>query len=206
MLLKWIRCTVADRPAFDRGQRDWAGLRELPGFLGQRGGWATDGTANILALWSDVASYQRFMAAEHDELAAGQAGTIARTDVRLFQRRLPIGQLPAGNGHIGGALRLAHCMVRANRIEHFIGVQSTVWNPGMNSTEGFVGGVFAQREELEFLVATQWASVADHVRYQAVRFPALRDRAQPTLDLERITGYVVDLDPGWSVDGLPATP
>lgn len=57
-------CEVVDRGGFDRGQQGWAGLRELPGFLGQYGGWSRrrDGTeiAHIVAFWSDPDSYEQF--------------------------------------------------------------------------------------------------------------------------------------------------
>ncbi|MEU6265854.1 DUF4937 domain-containing protein [Saccharopolyspora shandongensis] len=40
MITKWVRCEVVDRDGFDRGRQGWTALGELPGFLGQYGGWS----------------------------------------------------------------------------------------------------------------------------------------------------------------------
>ncbi|MBG0567611.1 YdbC family protein [Actinoplanes aureus] len=86
MLIKWVTCTTSDPAAFATGQSAWAGLRDLPGFLGQAGGWSRHepGRAHIVAWWQDRASYQAFMAGPHDRLAAAQAGAYDTIQVRLF--------------------------------------------------------------------------------------------------------------------------
>lgn len=192
MLLKWIRCSADDPGAFARGQLAWAGLRGLPGFLGQRGGWSGD--AHVIALWSDVDSHARFVAGPHDALAAGQAGTYRHADVRLLEAE-PFGK-PLGGGEV---LRLAHCRVRPDRVQHFRRMQTEVWNGGMAAAPGFVGGLFGCRDTTEFLVVSQWESVEAHARYQEQTFPALRAAAEPAGDLEEITGHVVVLEPDWEV-------
>jgi hypothetical protein len=191
VLLNWIRCAVADRPAFGRGQLGWAGLRGVPGFLGQWGGWSGD--AHVVALWSSSDSHADFLAGPHDALAAGQVGTYSSADVRLFSAS-PIGGSFGG----GGVPRLAHCFVHADRVAHFRRVHREVWNPGMAGAPGFVGGVFGARDR-EFLVVTQWESAAAHARYQGEAFPAPHAAAAPAGDLESITGHVVGLEPDWEV-------
>lgn len=120
MLLKWIRCEALNRNVFGHGQKVWAELRNVPGFLSQRGGWWHD-TAHVIALWSGVDSHDLFHGTFHDELEAAQAGTYERADVR-----------PDG-------------------ADHFVRAQTEMWNPGMSTAPGFVGGVFG-RHDNEFLV------------------------------------------------------
>lgn len=201
MITKWVRCAVNDQGGFDRGQQGWAELRELPGFLGQYGGWSRreNGSeiGHVVAFWSDPDSYEQFMAGPHDVLAQGQVGTFSSIDVRLFEGQNIGSGFDAASA--AAAFRLAHCLVKADRVDHFTHVQDTVWNPGMSEAPGFRGGVFAQRGTQEFLVLTAWATKAAHAHYQSEWFPALRDRAVPSADLDTITGYVVDLEPSWSV-------
>ncbi|WP_223068341.1 YdbC family protein [Paenibacillus caui] len=72
MLVKWIQCTVPEQHVqnFSQGQEHWSALRELPGFLGQIGGWskAQDGTAHVFAFWEDQESYDLFMTRAHDDI------------------------------------------------------------------------------------------------------------------------------------------
>ena len=77
MLVKWIRCTVVDRPGFERGQRKWAGMPGEPGFRGQGGGWSRGrpNVAHIFAFWESRAFYDSFMARSHNRLAAAQLYT-----------------------------------------------------------------------------------------------------------------------------------
>lgn len=202
VLVKWVRCEAVDREGFARGQQAWAALRELPGFLGQHGGWSRHRggaeSAHVIAFWSDADAYEQFMAGPHDTMAAGQVGTFRGIQVGLFERLQEIGTDFAAL-RTAGVLRLAHCRVKAHRVAHFAQVQQEVWNPGMGESPGFLGGVFAQRGADEFLVLTGWASTAAHARYQSERFPALRDRADPSADLETVTGHLVELEPRWSV-------
>ncbi|MCP2165549.1 protein of unknown function (DUF4937) [Goodfellowiella coeruleoviolacea] len=198
--MKWIRCDVADSAGFDRGQQEWADLAGLPGFLGQLGGWSHDGSqvAHIFSFWVDQDAYEHFMSGAHDALAQRQVGTWSKIDVRLFERRADFGQSLAGTSG-SGVLRLAHCVVKPDRVDHFAQVQKTVWNPGMSAAPGCLAGLFGQRGCQEFLVLTKWVSAAEHARYQAELFPSLRDRAVPSADLESITGHLVDLEPHWTV-------
>jgi hypothetical protein len=199
-LIKWVTCRVTDRAGFDRCQRGWASLRGRVGFLGQCGGWSRrdDGLAHIVGCWADAAAYRAFMGEVHDGIAAAQAGTYGSAGVRVFARVLDIG---AGFAVDDAAtvLRLAQCHVRPGRRGHFVGAQAEVWNPGMTAAPGMLGGVFADRDDDEFLVVTRWRSAADHERYLADRFPGLRERAAAADDLATVTGDVVDLDPAWTV-------
>jgi heme-degrading monooxygenase HmoA len=201
VLVKWITCEVMDRREFDRGQRAWAAPRDAPGLLGQGGGWSlrTPGTAHIFASWADRASYQAFMDGQHDAIAGSQAGTYASIRVRLLEHLLDIAR-PAGAGFPDASLlRLAHCHVRPARAAHFVSAQEAVWNPGMATAPGMLGGLFAQATDTEFLVLSMWRSAADHQRYQAKDFPRLRRQAAAAEDLAEITGDLVQIEQEWSV-------
>jgi heme-degrading monooxygenase HmoA len=194
MLLKWVRCAVDDRAGFADGQLAWSGLAGVPGFVTQLGGWDADGTAHLLALWTDHERYDAFMARGHDALAAAQAAGITSTETRLLPEVAFIEDFAVGSG----VLRVAYGRVKPDRLQHFMDAQANVWNPGMSTTPGFAGGVFG-RSGLDFLVATRWASADAHAHYQAEVFPALRDRAAHGDDLDNLTGYQVELVDEWSV-------
>lgn len=201
MLVKWVWCGVVDRAAFDGGQQGWSGLRGLPGFLGQGGGYSRSrpAVAHIFSCWADPHSYETFMAQAHDRFAATQAGTYRSIEVRLFDRLMDIGGCLPG-GFTGAALlRLAHCRVKADRVTHFLQAQADIWNPGMARAPGMRGGLFARRGEAELLVLSLWAAPADHERYAAGHLPGLRERAGTVDDLDSITGDLVAIEPTWTV-------
>jgi len=201
MLVKWITCAVVDRPGFDRGQRHWEALRAVPGFAGQVGGWSVrdPATAHVFAFWDSRTDHGRFLAGPHDGLAAAQAGTYARIRVRLFDQRLVIRE-PFRPRFAGvGQLRVAHCLVHPDRVEHFTDAQMRVWNPGMGAAPGMLGGVFAQAAGAEFLVLSMWASAADHEAYRTQRFAELRRQAGAEEDLAEVAGDLVEVEQAWSV-------
>lgn len=194
MLVKWVRCRVTDPAGFVAGQQGWGALVDVPGFLGQWGGWGS-GSAHVFALWRSAEDHAAFLAGPHDRMAEGQAGTYDEIDVRSFDRELEIG---AGPG-VGSVVRLAHCHVRPERVGQFVRAQASVWNPGMAAAPGFHGGVFGRRGS-EFLVLTWWRSAEDHARYQAERFAALREASLAAQDLAAVTGDLVALEPSWGCE------
>lgn len=203
VLVKWITCGATDRAAFGLGQQAWAELHGVPGFLGQGGGWSRNavGVAQIFGFWSDVSSYQAFMDRAHDRVATAQVGTFDELRVRVFGRRLDIGHGFPVDFSAASLLRLAHCHVRERRQAHFVRAQTEVWNPGMAASPGMCGGVFAQSGEAEFLVLSAWRTTGDHQRYLDERFGQLRERAGLTVDLDAVTGDLVDIEPSWTVIG-----
>ncbi|MET7641893.1 YdbC family protein [Streptomyces sp. NPDC005438] len=202
MLVKWMRCTVADRRGFERGQRKWAGLLGEPGFRGQGGGWsrARPGVAHIFGFWESRAFYDSFMARSHDRLAASQVGTFKDPEVRLFEYRfdVKVGFRPTFAD--ADLLRVAHCQVRPDRVEHYMLMQEKVWNPAMAGSPGMLRGVFAQAgSEDEFLVLSMWDSRAEHGKYRTERVERLALRAQTGADITGIAGDVIDLESLWTV-------
>ncbi|UGY94021.1 YdbC family protein [Streptomyces gobiensis] len=202
MLVKWMRCTVIDRRGFERGQRKWAGLLGEPGFRGQGGGWSRSRpeVAHLFGFWESRAFYDSFMARSHDRLHAAQVGTYLGMRTLLFEYRFDVktGFLPEFTG--ADLLRVAHCQVREDRIEHYILMQEKVWNPAMAGSPGMLRGIFAQaRAEEEFLVLSMWDSAAEHGKYRTERVERLALRAQTGADIAAIDGDVIDLEPSWTV-------
>ncbi|MFD7502798.1 YdbC family protein [Streptomyces sp. NPDC001700] len=201
MLVKWIRCTVVDRPGFERGQRKWAGMPGEPGFRGQGGGWSRGrpNVAHIFAFWESRAFYDSFMARSHNRLAAAQTGTYRNMQVRLFEHRfdVKVGFQPRFND--ADVLRVAHCRVHADRVEHFTLVQEKVWNPAMAGSPGMLRGVFGEAPGNEFLVLSMWDSAAEHGKYRVERVERLGLRAQTEADVAAIAGDVVGVESAWTV-------
>ncbi|MFP8902808.1 MULTISPECIES: YdbC family protein [Streptomyces] len=202
MLVKWMRCTVVDRRGFERGQRKWAGLLGEPGFRAQGGGWSRSrpGVAHLFGFWESRAFYDSFMARSHDRLAASQNGTYKDAQVRLFEYRfdVKVGFRPQFTD--ADLLRVAHCRVRRERIEHYTLMQEKVWNPAMAGSPGMLRGVFAQAQaEDEFLVLSMWDSAAEHGKYRTERIERLALRAQLGADVTAVGGDVIDLEPSWTV-------
>ncbi|QDY79389.1 YdbC family protein [Streptomyces qinzhouensis] len=201
MLVKWIRCTVIDRRGFERGQRKWAGLPGEPGFRGQGGGWSRGRpqVAHVFAFWESRAFYDSFMARAHDRLAATQAGTYRDAQVRLFDHRFDVkmGFEPLFTGV--DVVRIAHCKVREERVEHYALMQEKVWNPAMAGSPGMVRGLFGEAPGNEFLVMSMWQSEAERGKYRRERVERLLVRAQTEADVAALSGDVVQLEPSWTV-------
>ncbi|MET7936158.1 YdbC family protein [Streptomyces sp. NPDC005322] len=201
MLVKWIRCTVVDRPGFERGQRKWAGLPGEPGFRGQGGGWSRGrpNVAHVFAFWESRVFYDSFMARSHDRLAAAQSGTYTDMQVRLFEHRfdVKVGFEPRFTDT--DVVRVAHCRVHADRVDHFTLVQEKVWNPAMAGSPGMLRGVFGEAPGNEFLVLSMWDSAAEHGKYRVERVERLGLRSQIEADVAAIAGDVVGVESAWTV-------
>lgn len=201
MLVKWIRLTVVDRRGFERGQRKWAGLLGEPGFRGQGGGWSRGrpGVAHLVAFWESRAFYDSFMARSHDRLAAAQVGTYKDAQVRLFGHEfdVKVGFRPSF-GEVD-VLRLAHCQVYPDRVDHFMLMQEKVWNPAMAGSPGMQRGMLGRAPGEEFLVLSMWQSAAERGKYRPERVERLALRAQIAADVRAIAGDVVELEPSWTV-------
>lgn len=210
MLLKWIVCDVGegDRGAFSEAQASWAALRSVDGFLGQAGGWnlKVAGQACIVGLWASVDAYERFMREVHDRVfeTSGQGRTYRAIKVLLVDVLLDIEGSGSNLGSVlgdGGLLRVADCVLNPGRAAHFRQVQASVWNPAMAAAGGMLAGVFgAVRSETDhYLVCTLWQDVGVHQAYVNEVLPRLQERAEIGLDLRRITGHVVRVEPAWRV-------
>ncbi|MGO4752257.1 DUF4937 domain-containing protein, partial [Streptomyces sp. 2MCAF27] len=96
-------------------------------------------------------------------------------------------------------VRVAHCRVHPDRVEHFTLVQEKVWNPAMAGSPGMVRGVFGEAPGGEFLVLSMWNSAAEHGKYRVERVERLALRAQTEADVAAIAGDVVGVESSWTV-------
>ena len=210
MLIKLIQCRVSEdqREPFGRGQAQWCVLSGCSGFCGQFGGWVIEdeGLAVIIGLWSDDDAYDAFMRDVHDRVFDdnGQRGTYESIDVSLWDSVLPIpgsaSSISAGIGS-AGAVRLARCRVRPDRVDHFIEMQRTIWNPGMAAAGGMLTGLFSESSEREheFLVCTLWQDLDAQRRYRHGTFAELRRLAEVDRDCVHVEGWIVSVADTWRV-------
>ncbi|WP_415949280.1 YdbC family protein [Streptomyces sp. KLOTTS4A1] len=201
MLVKWMRCAVTDRRGFEQGQRRWAGLLGEPGFRGQGGGWSTRraDVVHVFAFWESRAFYDSFMARSHDRLASAQAGTYADMQVKLFDYRFDVKTGFEPKFTDADLVRVAHCRVHEEHVEHFALMQQKVWNPAMAGSPGMVRGIFSEAPGSEFLILSMWQSEAEHGKYREERVERLSLRAQTRKDLIGLDGDIVRLLPQWTV-------
>jgi hypothetical protein len=201
VLVKWIRCGVVDRAGFERGQRKWAGLLGEPGFRGQGGGWSRGqpGVAHLFAFWESRSYYNAFMSGVHDRLASAQTATYENLGVKLFERRLDVKVGFRGQFSDSDLLRVAHCKVRPDRVEHFALMQEKVWNPAMAGSPGMLRGVFAEGPEADFLVLSMWDTTTERGKYRDGSVVRLSERAELEADVLSVAGDVVDVVQAWTV-------
>jgi len=212
MIVKLIRCQVADefKEKFSIAQRVWSELTVVEGFVGQAGGWEAgkDNLAVIVAWWRDQPSYDQFMRVNHDPIykKSGQAGSYESCEVDYWEAQFDIaGEQRHVQGAIpdGALMRLAWCEVRPDRVEHFVQVQKNFWNPAMASAGGMLAGVFSRNVKVEnqYLVCTLWWTIAAHDEYRERCISNLRDQSEVVKNVAHLDGFVVHIDPSWSVVG-----
>ena len=215
MIVKWIVCTVeeAERAAFAHAQGQWTDLARLDGFCGQVGGWnlRDPRQACILALWRDEAAYRTFMAEEHDRIYAKneQRQTYSSIAVALFESVIDIpGSAPDMTAALGQGLvlRVFDCGVIPGREQSFLEAQREIWNPGMGTAPGQLGGLVSHlpptAESHRHLVCSFWDRAATHDDYVATRADSLREQAQPERDVTEMRVSQILLDPAWTVRPL----
>jgi hypothetical protein len=210
MILKWIRCAVADesRDAFSRAQEQWSDLIGVNGFRGQVGGWSerSHGEACILAWWQDDAAYHAFMQNEHNAIVgqSRQETTYDSCEILLLKETLRMpGRYadPVAAVTEAGFLRVADCLLKPDRIQPFTAAQKEIWIKGMEPVDGMLGGSYCEVQNIprHVLVFSLWSSIETHRTYEVDIMPGLRKRAQVSEDLSYLTGVFVKLESRWSV-------
>jgi hypothetical protein len=212
MVVKWIRCTVRpdNRDSFSEAQSKWSTICSASGFLAQHGGWDIKSelsTACIVAGWSSIVDYERFMATLHDTVfdRSNQVATYSHIDVDVCDVVLPMAgealDLTAGIELGGSLLRVAECSLHPHRVDHLVQAQRDVWVPGMCSFPGMLGGWFlrSRSNPRRFFVMSAWRTMEEHTSYVSNRVPQLRAQADVANDVAELTGRLIGLEPTWSV-------
>ena len=209
MIIKKISCQVHEhqKPLFSRAQEEWKEILPTAGFLGQIGGWSLSDplTAIIFAFWEDEASYERFMNEDHDRVFhnSDQESTYFSIDTELFQVEHDLLEGLSGLGTLirrANYICAAFTQVKRNRIEHFLEIQRSVWNPGIEQAEGMAGGVIcrSQSASQHFLIFTGWENQSYHQKYRPHLFPNLH-KAAPQQDVNHLSGESFPVEEGWRV-------
>jgi hypothetical protein len=161
------------------------------------GGWSTVEplTACIYSFWKTQREYDFFMEEIHDGIVdrSGQRGSYEFIDVRLFEENIEIAGMAAGIPEVverANYIRAALSHVKEAAVQHFADMQENVWNPGMQKSEGMLGGTFAfsQIQRNLCLLLTGWESEAVHRGYMEESFPKLLKMAETKHDVLELTG------------------
>lgn len=154
----------------------------------------------MFGFWESRTFYDSFVARSQERLQAAQAGTYKDLTVRLFEYRFDVKAGFRPDFTDVDLLRVAHCQVRSDRVDHYTLMQEKIWNPAMAGSPGMLRGVFAQAQtEDEFLVLSMWNSAAERGKYRSDRVERLASQADTGSDVTAVSGDVIDLEPSWTV-------
>ena len=211
MILKWMVCDVPSeqRNAFSEAQKTWSVLKEVPGFLGQCGGWdnkTSEDSACILGFWETEEQYQSFMETVHDDVTAASQQEQTYKSL-LTTRWKSLFAMPGEAESLrqtleqGSCIRVADCRLHEGRSSHFVEAQRSVWAPGMAACSGMKGGLFVRHEEIQgrFMVLTFWEDLAAHQHYMEYAFARLFRDSEAEKDLRSVHGYRLSQVEGWRV-------
>ncbi|WP_459503167.1 YdbC family protein [Bacillus sp. C1] len=205
MLLKMIFCQVEKekKGLFSEAQERWRGLQNLEGFHGQFGGWNEE-EACVFSAWKDMNTYQQFMNKMHDPIFhnSNQKDTYVSCKTELYQTLFDIIENPFTNAIPQSSfIRTAICDVKIGHEKPFLHVQETIWNKGMEKSQGMLGGVVGKSltNSNRYVVLSFWENKMLHQRYVKEIFPRLYELANISEDVENINGKQVACLKEWSV-------
>ncbi|MCL1080281.1 DUF4937 domain-containing protein [Parashewanella spongiae] len=202
MYAKLIKCDVLPdkKEQFSIGQQCWEETANAKGFIKQLGGWDGD-QAIIFALWNDKNSVEQFMQTLHDSIAAkaNQVNTYSSSNVSYLNHAMNI---PAYHNSIiskSQFIRIADCTIHEGKEREFLDVQNNVWNKGMSSVRGMLGGYVwsFEKEPLRYLVSTFWSSEAAHGHYMREYFPVLKSVASVETYFTELSSNSVLVENNW---------
>ena len=210
MYIKWIVCKVNryKKLNFSEAQEKWVSISDSDGFIAQTGGWDLNDNyhACIISFWETKENMEAFMKYKHDEILkdSEQSNTyneiFAEYFIRVFNMDGKAGNLREAVRN-GNLLRIADCIVRPGRTEHFEKMQYEVWIPGMQESKGMLGGIFSKNENnnLRYLVSTFWDNIQKHSDYSENKLRVLREHADTANDIKEITGRKISIVNEWKI-------
>jgi heme-degrading monooxygenase HmoA len=210
MLFKLILATVPDelRYKFTECQATaWSGLKSVPGFLAQVGGWESDrpDSAIIIAYWKNEQSYADFMQRHHDSFADRQRDTYSALRVNTGHVIMTMKEADPRVAIAGaGLVRVSDLTLRPDSSPLFLAMQFDIWRPGLISSGGMLGNTLSRLGRLpdRFASTTFWKS-SDALRsYLETVYPALSIQAKLKDHLNELVSYHIPLEPSWSVSAL----
>lgn len=204
MLIKSIICKVSDekKALFSAAQEQWSELNALNGFYGQIGGW-DESEACIVSLWGNMKMYQSFMNESHDMIINdnNQESTYTSCETELYQSLFDMAETPFVEALAHSSfLRIAICDVKQESEKQFLHMQETVWNPGVTSAEGMMGGIVGKSlSSNRYIVLSLWKDAAAHSQYVKEIFPQLLHTANPSQQVLHTEGKQTTLVSSWSI-------
>jgi heme-degrading monooxygenase HmoA len=207
MLFKLIVATVPDdlRTKFSESQASaWTGLKSVPGFIAQIGGWEIDrpNSAVLVAYWKSEKLYSDFMREQHDSLADRQRETYSSLRVATGHVIMTIKEAdPCVAIARAGLVRIADLTLRPDSSPLFLAMQFDIWRPGLVSSGGMIGNTLARLGRLpdRFASTTFWTSRDALRSFLETVYPALSVQAKLKEQLEEMISYHIPLEPSWSV-------
>lgn len=199
MLLKAIQCHVLPerQEVFSRGQEHWAALAQLPGFVGQQGGWHKN-TAWVFGWWRSWQDYSAFMAEHHDPIfhRSGQAGTFGGSEIS-FWTSLPSAQIDRRrnlkHSHASPSAQVAmnadpgstssHDFILLELLQLAPGAWADFddfltwrWRPGLAGAGGLAAARICQHRKLpgRYLSWSRWQAHADAIGMARLLQPGFR--------------------------------
>ncbi|MDX1828247.1 MAG: DUF4937 domain-containing protein [Lutibacter sp.] len=210
MYIKWIVCDVpiAKKEQFTIAQEKWKRTVESKGFIAQTGGWNLKNTneAHIIVFWKNKESLLHFMENLHDTifLDSYQDTTYSSITINYFNSLM---NMEGESKNIFVAItnskfiRIADCIVKNDKTNHFEEVQKSIWIPSMKNATGMLGGKFSINEQnkLNYLVHTFWDEKNHHQNYVQNQLPLNQKSADITSDLDSISGKFIEIEKKWTV-------
>jgi heme-degrading monooxygenase HmoA len=210
MYIKWIVCEVpiAKKKQFTIAQEKWKRTAESDGFIAQIGGWDLKNVneAHIIVFWKNKNSLLYFMEHLHDTIFLDnhQNTTYSSITINYFNSLMDmVGELKNIFETIPNSkfIRIADCIVKNNKTNHFEEVQKSIWIPSMKKVTGMLSGKFSINEQnkLNYLVHTFWDSKKHHQNYVQNQLPLNQKNANITSDLDSISGKFIEIENKWTV-------
>ncbi len=206
MLIKFMRCLPISgkENAFSKAQEFWRDSATCAGFIGQFGGWDTlSSHALILAFWQNQESIDLFMDEVHDRIANmnQQHLTYEYCAVDYLNIQMSIADMTTSDLSKTGYVRIANCLLYPNGRENFFADQTSVWNPGMSSCPGMLGGYIGQfnQEANRYLVVSFWENAQSHSDYVNNMFPKLKSKVNIEHYIKDLSGHQFLINKKWNV-------
>jgi heme-degrading monooxygenase HmoA len=210
MHIKWIVCEIKNsfEKEFLTAQEQWIETQNSVGFIGQVGGWDLNHnkTACIISFWKNRDSLNLFMKNIHDKIFFNNSQSKYYDSIKVayFDSVLKMeGEFDSlietlNNGKI---LRVADCIVKKEKTEHFEKVQKNIWIPGMKKSHGMLGGKFSKATDntSRYLVSTFWDSIQNHEKYIEQELPKYKNESNMNNDIIRIVGRKILLVDSWKI-------
>ncbi len=207
MLFKLIAATVPNdrRAKFSESQASgWSGLKSVPGFVAQIGGWVNDrpDCAVIVAYWKNEQSYADFMREQYDSFADRQRETYSALRVNTGH---VISTIKEADPRVAiaetGVMRVSDITLRQDASLLFLATQSDIWRPGLVSTDGMLGNTLSRLGRLpdRFASTTFWSSGDALRNFLETLYPVLSIQAKLKDHVAEIVSYHIPLEPSWSV-------